>query len=1345
MKKIFGLVLALVMIVSVFAVFPASAEDNVDSKWNVMLNDGINLNYYEGDVKVGSVNVAAKEMAATQAVNGQTTSVEAYLKGLIAGEYGAATKTLAQALLNYGAAAYEYFAANNGYVGTPVDGDPVTDTAALKAADAPEVSIVDDGIYMGATLVLDGTMQLRFYFNGNGLEANYQDNDQVSIDKDGYCYFDAPVMPYAMSESVTIVVGDTTVTYAPINYLQAKADDPTLSEMVASIYAYGVAAEAYYVSDGCEHKDGIVFEITTYPTLFTEGAENKCCEICGKVLETDLPMDKTTATIVDIDNTYNPNKQAPNGTGSIGDALGNKTFQPGNDLYIEYSILWNDTMSNNSGKGFGLGQIANRADATLEGPSIVKQFSWLYYNEDAKWCNFKGGFEFSEAKEFKHGPVWQENSNNADDFVIIDGLDGWHRIGVKYSQNYYEKNGEFTYDVTATVYVDGVRVSEQIMDWGAMFYSVEVDDEGKLVYVQNEDIANYYAVFYRIGSPGTAEGVHAYFVFADMYLTVGDGFAVNVTPITNPEANDFAINEEVTLSGKQYFKVQGQSDCDVGNHTWAESATVDTEVTCTTDGQKSIKCTICKEIKEDTIEVIPAGHAWGLPTVDTEATCTTEGQKSIKCTVCNEVQEGSVEVIPAGHTWAENATVDTEATCTTEGQKSIKCTVCGDTKDGSVEVIPTAGHKGIEVTTVPTVFSDGVKSGTCTVCGTFISENIAKAEATIIDGKNYSSSKAPNATANIGDALGDKTFQPGKDLYLEYSILWNDTMANASGSGIGFGHISLDEDITREKVDGKSRYVHEFSWLYYKADATWCPFVGGFEFSGAKSFVDGPVWQKNNNNPDDFVIIDGLDGWHRIGVKYSQNYYENNGEFTYDVTATVYVDGVKVSEQILDWGAQFYSVEREGDNLVYIQNEDVADYYAVFYRVGSPNLSKGEHAYFVFADMYLTVGDGFVLDAVPVENPRANSFSQDGVTLDGKQYFRLKGDCDLGIHTWDAEATVDFEPTCTTDGQKSVKCSICNATNPDSIEVIKSAGQHVVPDEGAVVIKVPTAFSEGEKTGTCTECGEIASAPIAKTEATIIDGKNYSSSKAPNATANIGDALGDKTFQPGKDLYLEYSILFNDTMANASGSGIGFGHISLDEDITREEVAGKSRYVHAFSWLYYKNGSVWCPFAGGFEFSEGVKEFVVGPEWKKNGTESDYTIIQGLDGWHRIGLQYHQNYYEKNGSFTYDVTITVYVDGVKTNEIIVDWGDMFYSVEREGDNLVYIQNEDVADYYAVFYRIGNPNLSKGEHGYFVFADMYLTVGDGFVLDVSSVENPEAQEFTQDGVTLSGKQYFTVNN
>ena len=954
MKKIFGLVLALIMIVSVFAVFPASAEGNEDGKWNVMLNDGINLNYYEGDVKVDSVNVAAKEMAATQTVSGKSTSVEAYLKGLISGEYGEATKALAQALLNYGAAAYEYFAANSDYVGTPVDGEPVTDTTALKGAVATEVSVEDpDGIYIGATLVLDGTMKLRFYFTGNGLEAEYQDNNQTATDKDGYCYFDAPIMPYAMSESVTIVVGDTTVTYAPINYLQAKADDATLSEMVASIYAYGVAAEAYYVTDGCEHKGGIVIDVIKPATLFNEGEQNNYCATCGDLINTSV-VNKTTADVYTVTTEHDWNN-VPNATGSIKDALGDKTFAPGNDLYLEYSVLFNDTMQTLEGSGIGFGHIANASDVTIEKNKMVKSFSWLYYkdNKSNEWCPFAGGFEFSEnVKEFAYGPEWKKNGTESD-YTIIQGLDGWHRIGLQYTQNYYEKNGSFTYDVTITVYVDGVKTNEIIVDWGDMFYSVSRVN-GELVYTQNKDIANYYAVFYRVGNGYLQSGKtdNAYVVFADCYLSVGDGFVVNVSPIANPEATDF-IQDGVTLSGKQYYKINTLADCAKGDHAWAAEATVDKNVTCTENGQKSIKCTVCGDIKPD-----------------------------------------SVEAIPAGHSWAAEATVDKNVTCTENGQKSIKCTVCGDIKPDSVEVIPSAGqHVWSNETTakIATVFSDGLKTGTCSACGEALTEVLPKTEAEVyISDKTTTNSSAYNKTGSIKDALGDKTFKPGNDLYLEYSILFNSTMKNIEGSGIGWGHIASKSDFTLE-----SSKIKLFSWLYFKDNKSneWCPFAGGFEFSeGVKEFVFGPEWKKNTSgNPsrDDYTIIDGLDGWHRIGLQYHQNVYENNGEFTYDVTLTVYVDGKKTNEIIVDWGAMFYSAERVNGDIVYTQNENINNYYAVFYRIGNPRLQSGDNAYFVFADCYLSVGDGFVLNVSSVENPEAQEFTQDGVTLSGKQYFTV--------------------------------------------------------------------------------------------------------------------------------------------------------------------------------------------------------------------------------------------------------------------------------------------------------------------------------------------------------------------
>ena len=353
-------------------------------------------------------------------------------------------------------------------------------------------------------------------------------------------------------------------------------------------------------------------------------------------------------------------------------------------------------------------------------------------------------------------------------------------------------------------------------------------------------------------------------------------------------------------------------------------------------------------------------------------------------------------------------------------------------------------------------------------------------------------------------------------------------------------------------------------------------------------------------------------------------------------------------------------------------------------------------------------------------------------------------------HIWGVIATADVNPTCTTEGIKTVKCILCSAKQEGTEETIPATGHSNVP-----VVVTPTFFSEGLAEGNCSACNETISYTLPKTEVIVnVSDSETKANTAPHYAMGIADAMNGKTFAPtednpnGNDLYLEFSILWNDTMANVNGSGIGWGHMANSSDVTIEG----SSIVKAFSWLYYKNNpsNAWCPFAGGFEFSENVKEFVYGPAWRKNEankptTEADYTIIQGLDGWHRIGLQYHQNVYRSGNLFTYDVTVTVYVDGVKTNEMILNWGDFFYSATLIDGEVVYADNIDVESYYTVVYRIGNPHLDSGKtDAYFVFADCMLSVGDGFVLDVDPVANPEAKDFTvTEGVNLSGKMYYEL--
>ena len=354
-------------------------------------------------------------------------------------------------------------------------------------------------------------------------------------------------------------------------------------------------------------------------------------------------------------------------------------------------------------------------------------------------------------------------------------------------------------------------------------------------------------------------------------------------------------------------------------------------------------------------------------------------------------------------------------------------------------------------------------------------------------------------------------------------------------------------------------------------------------------------------------------------------------------------------------------------------------------------------------------------------------------------------------HVWGIIATMDTPATCTEAGVKSIKCLLCNEKQTGSEQEIPALGHSDVP-----VVVTPTFFSEGLAEGKCSACNETLSYTVPKTDVTVIvSDSSTKNNVAPNYAAGIADAMNGKTFAPtednpnGNDLYLEFSILWNDTMANIDGNGIGWGHMANSSDVTIES----DSIVKAFSWLYYKNNSSneWCPFAGGFEFSEGVKSFEFGPEWRKNTssnptTEEDYTIIDGLDGWHRIGLQYHQNVNVVAGQVTQDVTITVYIDGVKTNEMIVNWGDFFYTAEIVNGEMVYTDNVDVESYFAVFYRIGNPALQSGvtDNAYFIFADCILSVGDGFVLDVAPVTDPAADTFSpEEDVELSAKMYYQL--
>ena len=481
----------------------------------------------------------------------------------------------------------------------------------------------------------------------------------------------------------------------------------------------------------------------------------------------------------------------------------------------------------------------------------------------------------------------------------------------------------------------------------------------------------------------------------------------------------------------------GGDECD---HIWGTVATQDTAATCTEEGSQSIKCLACGEKKADGITAIPAlghayddgttvpatcledgsltktcaicgdvnvttipatgAHTWGaIPTIDTEATCTTVGSKSIKCTACQTIKEGSTEVIPAEHIWSVIATMDTAATCTTPGVKTVKCVFCNEKQPGTEQQIPATGHSDVPVIVAPTLFSEGFAEGECSACGEAISEAIAKVEPNVA---TFSPDGAKNVVIYqnvniVDDVLKGDHFYPteenpnGKGLYIEFSVLWNETLLDVHNGKCRYAQLGSLGD-----MDGTStgkRITPFFLVFNQTADQEkfWCQFHGGFETDNNTTNVFGnPVIP---DQPAEYYSYIGDYGWHRIGIEYNQVTEINGTTVKYTLYATLYVDGVKkLSYQAIK------TTTDNNPNLLYtatvvngtVKYEDIAsDRHAFIYRFGNDQKTETENnAYFIVGDISVTAGNGFVKNVTKLDTPVEGTYSPaQGVELDADRYF----------------------------------------------------------------------------------------------------------------------------------------------------------------------------------------------------------------------------------------------------------------------------------------------------------------------------------------------------------------------
>ena len=350
--------------------------------------------------------------------------------------------------------------------------------------------------------------------------------------------------------------------------------------------------------------------------------------------------------------------------------------------------------------------------------------------------------------------------------------------------------------------------------------------------------------------------------------------------------------------------------------------------------------------------------------------------------------------------------VTTPATCTTPGVEKLYCEECGEElEERQIEIDPDA-HKVDEwtVTEAANMLNPtGSRTGVCTLCQNDVVEDILW-EGPTIKAFDAISERYGMAEVKLEDVRGDDHFYPtevnpeGKDLYVEFSILWNETVLNFDASNNPY--------MVGRFYDGKPFYYFSpVSGMSY-SDAQ---FPGAFEWTGnlktpiSDSEVTTPTGMVSaGENFSDYPNIAGTDeahpeyGWHRFGIRYHLELLDGKtGADLKDYVGivTAFVDGVAIfklstgTDGMQNWESMLFKAESDGEGgIVYSDAGDIV----VPFIMNKSNTKADTVAYLAFSDVYVTCGTDFVMKVEKVASPEAKTLEvAEGVEIPAPVYFKL--------------------------------------------------------------------------------------------------------------------------------------------------------------------------------------------------------------------------------------------------------------------------------------------------------------------------------------------------------------------
>lgn len=347
-----------------------------------------------------------------------------------------------------------------------------------------------------------------------------------------------------------------------------------------------------------------------------------------------------------------------------------------------------------------------------------------------------------------------------------------------------------------------------------------------------------------------------------------------------------------------------------------------------------------------------------------------------------------------------------------------------------------------------------IDAAVITVCEALTFDKTVAGESEIFDFSNPSSGTEYSYEYNkftvsktIADIRGDQHFfktsddDDWKELYFEYSILWNPTLANTADARMS---VASFKDC-------------ELFGFYTRDDNDWHEYGGHFDMN--KTFVygskamDGPSWTSYEGTPTSCIQNDktykgsmdapitadsypaiGQYGWHRIGFVYNMSTQSNSTKQNKDshgvlywATSSLYIDGVKVwevrnsiqgwwKESETKWSGTKYALRpnfampwmaiKDGAASLTSQfdNEKIL-YNGIWYteiddvtvKMQIPNVSSATgDAFVAVSDVHWSCGGGFRRNVSPVADPvdrtivlddKGTADPADDVTCSGKIWY----------------------------------------------------------------------------------------------------------------------------------------------------------------------------------------------------------------------------------------------------------------------------------------------------------------------------------------------------------------------